>query len=151
MQASDAMTLRLPRYEAKCVQCKCFQCGSVPLRSNIKGMELPPANILIPLERQLIALQLCRCQFLYNETLQQTSRPLLSKLYERRRNGLGVWHEWKTWKVEGFDSHPFHLQVSTTSKLFKCTRASDVIHHENVFTFIFLLAITWTCSGFANW
>jgi len=32
------MTSRLPRYEAKCVQCsRCFQCGSVPLRSDIKG------------------------------------------------------------------------------------------------------------------
>ena len=40
-QASDAMTSRLPRYEAKCVQHTCFQCGSVPLRSDIKGMELP--------------------------------------------------------------------------------------------------------------
>ena len=50
-QASDAMTSRLPRYEAKCVQRRCFQCGSVPLRSDIKGTdstELPPANILIP-------------------------------------------------------------------------------------------------------
>jgi len=37
----------------------CFQWGSVSLRSDIKGMELLPANILIPLERQLIALQLC--------------------------------------------------------------------------------------------
>jgi len=36
------------------------------LRSDIKGTELPPANILIPLERQLIALQLCRWQFLFN-------------------------------------------------------------------------------------
>jgi len=60
-QASDAMTSRLPRYEAKCVQRRCFQCRSVPLRSdNIKGTELPPANILISLERQLTALQLCR-------------------------------------------------------------------------------------------
>ena len=58
-QASDAMTSRLPRHEAKCVQHRCFQCGSVPLRSDIKGMELPPADIQIPLERQLIALQLC--------------------------------------------------------------------------------------------
>jgi len=57
--ASDAMTSRLPRYEAKCVQRRCFQCRPVPLRSDIKGTELPPANILIPLERQLIALQLC--------------------------------------------------------------------------------------------
>jgi len=38
----------------------CFQWGSVPLRSDVKGTELPPANILIPLERKLIALQLCR-------------------------------------------------------------------------------------------
>jgi len=51
-QASDAVTSRLPRYEAKCVQCWCFQCGSVPLRSDIKRTELPPASILIPLEKQ---------------------------------------------------------------------------------------------------
>ena len=90
MQVSDAMTSRLPRYEAKCVQRRCFQCGSVPLRSDIKGTELPPANILIPLERQLIALQHCRWQFLYNETLQQTFRPLLSKLIWKTTN-LGIW------------------------------------------------------------
>ena len=86
-QASDAMTSRLPCYEAKCVQRRCFQCqcGSVPLRSDIKGMELPPANISIPLEKQLIALQLCRWQFLYNETLQQTFGPVLSKLFKRRQ------------------------------------------------------------------
>ena len=59
-QANDAMTSRLPRYEVKCAQRRCFECGSVPLRSDVKGTELPgPANILIPLERQLIALQLC--------------------------------------------------------------------------------------------
>ena len=51
-QASDAMTSRLPRYDAKCVQRRCFQYGSVPLHTDIKGTELPPANILIPLERQ---------------------------------------------------------------------------------------------------
>jgi len=79
-QANEAMTSRLPRYEAKCVQRRCFQCGSIPLRSDIKGTELPLANILIPLERQLIALQLCSWEFLYNKTLQQTFRPLLSKL-----------------------------------------------------------------------
>jgi len=84
-QASDAMTSRLLHYEAKCVQCCCFQCGSVPLRSDIKGTELPPANILIPLERQLIVLQLCRWELLYDETLQQTFRPLLSKLSKRRQ------------------------------------------------------------------
>ena len=34
-QASDAMTSRMPPYEVKCVQRRCFQCGSVPLRSDI--------------------------------------------------------------------------------------------------------------------
>jgi len=59
--------------------------GVGPLRSDIKGKELPPANILIPLERQLTALQPCRWQFLHKETLQQTFRPLLSKLSKRRQ------------------------------------------------------------------
>ena len=49
------------------------------------GRGRPPANILIPFERQLIALQLCRWQFLYNENLQQTFRPVLSKLSKRRQ------------------------------------------------------------------
>ena len=64
-QASDVTMSRFLRYELKCVHRRCFQCGPVPLRSDIKGMELPAANILIQLERQLIALQLCRWQFLY--------------------------------------------------------------------------------------
>jgi len=46
MQASDAMTSRLPCYEAKCVQCRCFQRGSVPLRSDIKGTERPPIQYI---------------------------------------------------------------------------------------------------------
>jgi len=52
-QASDAMTSRLMRYEAKCVQRTCFQWGSVPLRSDIKGTELLIDNILIPLEKAI--------------------------------------------------------------------------------------------------
>jgi len=40
---SDTMTSRLPRYEAKCVQRRYFQWGLVPLRSDVKGTELPPA------------------------------------------------------------------------------------------------------------
>jgi len=48
------------------------------------GRGRPPAHILIPLQRQLIALQLCCWQFLYNETLRQTFRPVLSKLFKRR-------------------------------------------------------------------
>jgi len=79
------MTSQLQRYEANFAQRRCFQCGSVPSRSDIKGTELPPANILIPLKRQLIAVQYCCWEFLYNETLQQTFRPLLSKLSKRRQ------------------------------------------------------------------
>jgi len=62
-----------------------FRRGWVTLSQDFRGKGRPPANILIPLERQLIALQLCLWQFLYNETLQQTFRPLLSKLYKRRQ------------------------------------------------------------------
>jgi len=40
-QASNAMTSQLPRYEAKCVQRRCFQWGSVPLRSDMKGWSYP--------------------------------------------------------------------------------------------------------------
>jgi len=56
------------------------------------GRSYNPANMLIPLERLLIALQRCRWQFLYSETLQQTSCPLLSKLVWKPTN-LGIWFE----------------------------------------------------------
>jgi len=91
IQASDASG-QLPRYEAKCVECKRFQWGSVPSRADIKGTKLSPANILIPLERQLIALQLCHWQFLCNETLRQTFRPLLWRLVWKTTN-LGIWSQ----------------------------------------------------------
>jgi len=84
-QASDAMTKWLPRYEAECAQCRCLQCRSVPSRSDIKAMELPPTNILIPLERQLIALQLCRRNFLYNETFQHFSS-FIVKIVQKTTN-----------------------------------------------------------------
>jgi len=64
-------------------------CGSDSAKIS-GGRGRPPANIFIPLERQLIALQLCCWQFLYNETLQQTSRPLLLKLVWKTTN-LGIW------------------------------------------------------------
>jgi len=47
--------------------------GVGPFAFRYQGNGATPANILIPFERQLIALQLCHWQFLYNETLQQTS------------------------------------------------------------------------------
>jgi len=63
-----------------------FRRGWVSLSQDFRGKGHPPANILIPLERQLIALQLC-C---FYETLQQTSRPLLSKIVWKTTN-LGIW------------------------------------------------------------
>jgi len=82
MQASDAVTSRLLRYEAKCVQRRCFQCGSVRYQGN---GATPCQYIDTTRKAILIALQLCRWQFLYNETLQQTFRPLLSKLSKIRQ------------------------------------------------------------------
>ena len=85
-QASDAMTSRLPRWGEVCAtQVLPMRVG--PFAFRYQGNGATPANILIPLDRQLIALQLCRWEFLYNETLQQTFRPigLLSKLSKRRQ------------------------------------------------------------------
>jgi len=56
-----------------------------PFAFRYQGNGATPANILIPLERQLIVLQLYRWQFLYNETLQETFHPLFSKLSRRRQ------------------------------------------------------------------
>ena len=56
-----------------------------PFAFRYQGNGANPANILIPLESQLIVLQLCRWEFLYNETLQHTYSPLLSKLAWTRR------------------------------------------------------------------
>jgi len=44
-QASDAMTSRLPRYEAKCVQRRCFQCGSVLCVQISREQSYPCQNI----------------------------------------------------------------------------------------------------------
>ena len=79
-QASDAMTSRLPRWAEVCAtQVLPMRVGPFAFRYQGNGA-IHHANILISLERQLIALQLCRWEFLYSETLQQTFRPLLSKL-----------------------------------------------------------------------
>ena len=49
--------------------------GGRSLGAKVSGRRgRPPAIILIPLERQLTVLQICRWHFLYNETLQQTFR-----------------------------------------------------------------------------
>jgi len=57
--------------------------GSVPLRSDIRGTELSHANMLIPMT--IDCATTLPLTVLYNETLQQTFRPLMSKLSERRQ------------------------------------------------------------------
>ena len=59
--------MQLTRYKAKCVKTCCLQEGVGHLEPRSQGKGSSPANILIPLERQLNALQCCRWQFLYNE------------------------------------------------------------------------------------
>ena len=51
--------LRLRSYKAKCQKLAAFRRGR-SLGAKISGERVAPVNILIPLERQLIALQLCR-------------------------------------------------------------------------------------------
>jgi len=84
-QASDAMAMRLPRYEAKCVQHRCFQWGRSLCVHISRERSYPLPIYWYHFERQLIALQPCRWEFLDNETLQQTFRPVLSKLSKRRQ------------------------------------------------------------------
>ena len=56
----DRWSCHLPNRNVCAMQVLPVEVGrSVPLHSDIKGTEIPPANILIPLKRQLIALQFC--------------------------------------------------------------------------------------------
>ena len=80
------LSLAVEALEGKMCQNSLPSGGGGPVSAKISGGRgHPPANILIPLERQLIALQLCLRQFLYNETLQQTFLPVLPKLSKRRQ------------------------------------------------------------------
>ena len=75
------LSLALEALQGKMCQNLLPSAGGSSLGAKISGERGHlPANILIPLERQLIALQPHCCEFLCNETLQQTFRPLLSKL-----------------------------------------------------------------------
>ena len=62
MQASDASGGCRAMRQSVC-NARASNGGSVPLHSGIKGREIPPGNILIPLKKQLIALQLCAYSF----------------------------------------------------------------------------------------
>jgi len=80
------LSLTVEALQGKMCQNSLPSAGGSSLGAKISGgKSRPPANILKPLERQLIVLQLCHLQFLYNETLQQTFRRLLSKLSKRRQ------------------------------------------------------------------
>ena len=69
------LSLAVEVLESNMVQNSLPSGGGMSLGARISGGSgRPRDNILIPLERQLIALQLCRWHFLYNETLQQTFR-----------------------------------------------------------------------------
>ena len=94
------MTSRLPRYEAKCAaQVLPMRVGPFAFRYQGKGAT--PANILIPLERQLNALQPCRfyimklCSRLF--VLYCRSRPKdenslhFDPHFEEVRGGVELW------------------------------------------------------------
>ena len=75
-QASDAMTSRLPRYEAKCVQRRCFQSGrSLCVQISRERSYLLPIYWYHS-KSNWLRYNLPLIVFI-NETLQQTSRPLL--------------------------------------------------------------------------
>ena len=79
-QASDAMASRLPRYEAKCVQRRCFQYGSV-FAFRYQGNGATPCQYIDTTRKAIdCATTLPLRVYLYNEILQETFRPLLSKL-----------------------------------------------------------------------
>jgi len=67
------LSLTVEALQGKCVKTHCLQEGVGQFSQlDFRG-------------KGSFALQHCHCHFLYNETLQQTSRPLLWKLYERRQ------------------------------------------------------------------
>jgi len=68
-QASDAMTSWLPCWGEVCAT-QVLPMGVGPFAFRYQGNGATPDNILIPLERQLIALQFCRWQFLYQKAPQ---------------------------------------------------------------------------------
>jgi len=60
--------------------------GSVPLRSDIKGTELPPTNILIPLERQASTTELGKLFQIF--TMRADKNALVN---HNRKNGYRVY------------------------------------------------------------
>jgi len=84
-QATDASARAAALYEAKCVERTRFQWGAGPFARRYQGHR-PTLCLYTDTTRKAIdcATTLPLTVF-YNETLQQTSRPLLWKLYERRQ------------------------------------------------------------------
>jgi len=55
-----------------------------------QGEGVVPCQYIDTTRKAIDCATICRWQFLYNETLQQTYRPLLSKLVWKTTN-LGIW------------------------------------------------------------
>ena len=94
---SDAMMSRLPRNEAKCVQRNCLNGGrSLCVQiSRERSYPLPIGLYWYHSKGNWLRYNFA-ADSLYNETLQQTSRPLLSKLVWKAPN-LGIWSPfWKS-------------------------------------------------------
>ena len=85
MQANDTMTSRLPRYEAKCVQRRCFQWGSVPLHSDI-GNGATPCQYIDATRKAIDCATTLLLTALYNETLQQTFRSFIVEIVQKTTN-----------------------------------------------------------------
>jgi len=77
-QASGAMTSRLPPYEAKCVQRRCFQWGR-SLCVQISSEQSYPLPIYYTTRKAIDCATALPLTFLYKQTLQQTFPPLMSK------------------------------------------------------------------------
>jgi len=81
MQASDAMTSLLPSYEAKCVQHMMVLPMRVgPFAFKYQGNGATPCQYLDTTQKAIDCATTLPREFLCNETLQQTFRPVLSKL-----------------------------------------------------------------------
>ena len=75
------------------MQRRCFQCGSVHLRSDIKGTELPHENIMIPLEWEYFVVYKKYTQFAIRQCKlhRATCRPSTTdRQTDSRRQQLGL-------------------------------------------------------------
>jgi len=84
-QASDAMASRLAALWGEVCATQMLPTGVGPFAFRYQGNAATSANILIPLERQLIALQLCRWQIYIMKLCSKRFFLYCRNLYERRQ------------------------------------------------------------------